>query len=431
MDGRVLQVNVSPGGVPKLPVERAWVGELGLDGDRHRHDTVHGGPHRAVALLGIEAIERVQADGHPIEPGSVGENLTTTGIELARLAPGTRLAIGERLVLEISAPANPCDVIAGSFRNGKSGRISILTHPADSRMYARTVIEGEVQPGDSIRVLPPADAAAAARHLLLERIDAVTLDFEVGLWRAAAEAGFDVRVEDSGELAMAASPELPSSTFNRALGHRILPNLTDRMRDFFERSAAPGWIVADTPPWPGAAAADSSVVFAREVREEEPIDPGFGSAALADGLTIRLVDSADADRWTTVLVEASGIRGRERDAWFAIGRRLVGSAGLHHLLVEDRGEPVGVAGLFTRRRIGLLVTMAVLPAARGRGIQRALIAERIRLAIERRCTTVTASALVGSASARNLEAMGFRPIHEQALYRFDPAAQPEPPMLPR
>jgi MOSC domain-containing protein YiiM/GNAT superfamily N-acetyltransferase len=431
MDGRVLQVNVSPGGVPKLPVEQAWVGELGLDGDRHRHDTVHGGPHRAVALLGIEAIERVQADGHPIEPGSVGENLTTTGIELAALAPGTRLAIGDRLVLEISAPANPCDVIAGSFRNGKSGRISILTHPADSRMYARTLVEGEVRPGDAIRVLAPADAAAAVRHLLLERIDAVTLDFEVGLWRAADEAGFDVRIEDSGELAMASSPELPSSTFNRALGHRILPHLTNRMRDFFERWGTPGWIVADAPPWPGASAADPSVVFAREVREEEPIDPGFGSAALADGLTIRLVDSADADRWTTVLVEASGIRGRERDAWFAIGRRLVGSAGLHHLLVEDRGEPGGGAGLFTRRRIGLLVTMAVLPAARGRGIQRALIAERIRLAIERRCTTVTASALVGSASARNLEAMGFRPIHEQALYRFDPAAQPEPPMLPR
>ena len=431
MDGRVLQVNISPGGVPKLPVERAWVGELGLNGDRHRHDTVHGGPHRAVALLGIEAIERVQADGHPIEPGSVGENLTTTGIELAALAPGTCLAIGDQLVLEISAPANPCDVIAGSFRNGKSGRISILTHPADSRMYARTVIEGEVQPGDSIRVLPPADAAAAALHLLLERIDAVTLDFEVGLWGAAAEAGFDVHVEDSGELAMAASRELPSSTFNRALGHRILPNLTDRMRDFFERSAAPGWIVAHTPPWPGAAATDPSIVFAREVREEEPFDPGFGSAALADGLTIRLVDSTDADRWTTVLVEGSGIRGRERVAWFAIGRRLVGSAGLHHLLVEDHGEPIAVGGLFTRRRIGLLVTMAVLPAARGRGIQRALIAERIRLAIERRCTTVTASALVGSASARNLAAMGFRPIHQNALYRFDPAAHREPPMLPR
>jgi MOSC domain-containing protein YiiM/GNAT superfamily N-acetyltransferase len=431
MDGRVLQVNVSPGGVPKLSVERAWVGELGLNGDRHRHDTVHGGPHRAVALLGIEAIERVQADGHPIEPGSVGENLTTTGIELASLAPGTRLAIGDQLVLEISAPANPCDVIAGSFRNGKSGRISILTHPADSRMYARTLVEGEVRAGDSIQVLQPVDAEAAARHLLLERIDAVTLDFEVGLWRAAAEAGFDVRIEDSGELAMAASPELPSSTFNRALGHRILPNLTDRMRDFYERSGTPGWIVADTLPWPGATPADPSIVFARKVSEEEPTDREFASAALADGLTIRLVDPADADRWSTVLVEASGIEVRERDAWLAIGRRLVGSAGQHHLLVEDRGEPVGVAGLFTRRRVGLLATTAVLPAARGRGIQRALIAERIRLAIERRCTIVTASALVGSASARNLGAMGFRPVHERALYRFDPDGHRDPPTTRR
>src|SRR5258705_12272007 len=99
MEGRVLQVNISPGGVPKLPVERAWVGPLGLDGDAHHHATVHGGPHRAVALLAIEAIERVQADGHPIEPGSVGENLTTSGIELARLAVRTPLPVGAQPVL--------------------------------------------------------------------------------------------------------------------------------------------------------------------------------------------------------------------------------------------------------------------------------------------------------------------------------------------
>jgi MOSC domain-containing protein YiiM/GNAT superfamily N-acetyltransferase len=416
MDGRVLQVNISPGGVPKLPVERAWVGELGLDGDRHRHDTVHGGPHRAVALLAIEAIERIQADGHPIEPGSVGENLTTAGIELATFAPGTRLAIGDRLVLEISAPANPCDVIAGSFRNGKSGRISILTHPTDSRMYARTLIEGEVRPGDAIEVLPPVDAEAAERHLLLERIDAVTLDFHIGTWRAVADAGFDLRVEEAGELAMAASAELRSNAFNRALGHRILPNLTDRMTGFFERSGTPGWIVANHPPWPGAEAASRSVVFARVVAD---IESGFANAP--EGVSIRAIGPDEADSWTTVLVEASLIAGRERDAWFAAGRRLVGSPGHHHLLVEDGGEPVGVAGLFTRRRVGLLATTAVLPRARGRGIQRALIAERIRLAIERRCTVVSASALVGSPSARNLETMGFHPVQHQALYRFDPA----------
>jgi MOSC domain-containing protein YiiM len=170
MEGRVLQVNVSPGGVPKHPVDRAWVREQGLDGDAHEHRYVHGGPHRAVSLLGIEAIERVQADGHPIEPGSVGENLTTTGIELSGLPIGTRLTIGNGAgpVLELSAAAGPCDVIKGSFRDGKSGRISILTHPSDSRMYARVVVEGEVCTGDPITVSPPADESAATVFHLLE-----------------------------------------------------------------------------------------------------------------------------------------------------------------------------------------------------------------------------------------------------------------------
>src|SRR5215210_8818005 len=154
--GRVVQVNVSPGGVPKLPVDEARVARMGLEGDRHDHDRVHGGPHRAVALFAIEAIERVRADGHPgVGPGAVGENLTTAGIELSLLPVGARLMIGSEVVLEISSPANPCDVIKGAFTAGKSGRISILLHPIDSRMYARVLHGGTVRAGDPIEVLPP------------------------------------------------------------------------------------------------------------------------------------------------------------------------------------------------------------------------------------------------------------------------------------
>jgi MOSC domain-containing protein YiiM/GNAT superfamily N-acetyltransferase len=411
MDGRVLQVNVSPGGVPKRPVARAWVGPLGLEGDRHRHDTVHGGPHRAVALLGIEAIERVRADGHPIAPGSVGENLTTEGIELATLPIGTRLAVGERLLLELSAPANPCDVIGASFRGGKSGRISIITHPTDSRMYARTLVEGAVRPGDPIRILPPAPDSAAADFALLDRTDAAMLDFTVGLWQAVAAAGFSITVEDDGELAMASSSELTSSAFNRALGHRMLPQLTDRMRAFFEAAGMPGWIVATGPPWPGAVAEGASITFAAE--------PSAVPEAEVEGLTIREIGASEADTWSSVLVEASGIDGADRRAWVEATRRLVGAGGRHHLIAEREGVPVGVSGLFTRRRVGLLATTAVCPAARGHGVQRALIAHRVRLAAERGCTLVAASASVGSPSATNLGAMGFRGLQESALYHCD------------
>src|SRR5215208_7176719 len=116
--GRVVQVNVSPGGVPKLPVERAWVGRLGLDGDRHTELTTHGGPHRAVCLFGMEAIERLQVEGHPVEPGSVGENLTTTGIEWSLLPIGTRARIGDDLEIELASPTTPCATQKRNFLGG-------------------------------------------------------------------------------------------------------------------------------------------------------------------------------------------------------------------------------------------------------------------------------------------------------------------------
>src|SRR5436190_10120491 len=193
MDGRVFQVNVSPGGVPKLPVEGARIGLHGLEGDAHHHDHVHGGPHRAVCLLAIEAIERVRADGHAIEPGAVGENLTTVGIELSRLPIGARLAVGDAVLLEISSPANPCDVIRHVFRAGKSGRISILLHPTDSRMYARVLAEGIVREGDPIRVLPPEVRSLAPVHQLLDLLESVEREAWLSLWRAAESAGLDVR----------------------------------------------------------------------------------------------------------------------------------------------------------------------------------------------------------------------------------------------
>lgn len=414
MDGRVLQVNVSPGGVPKHPVERAWIGRFGVEGDRQRHDTVHGGPHRAVALLGIEAIERVQADGHPIYPGSVGENLTTFGIELSRLPVGTRLAIGEQAVLELSSSAGPCNLIAESFRGGKSGRISILTHPDDSRMYARTLIEGEVRPGDAIRILPPAADSSARRHLELERIDAVLRASEVARWEAAAAAGFDVRVVDDGDLTMAASPELPSSQFNRAIGYRMLPNLLDRIEDFYRRHGTVGRIVAETPPWPGAVAESRHTVFAGDPRR-------VSAAELPDRVAIREVGPEAADRWAASLVDATGIDGPERPAWIASMAGLVGRSGFHHLVAESGGRIVGVAALFTRRRVGRLVAAAVHPDSRGQGIQRALIARRAVIAIDVGCEILSAAAAIGSTSAANLSAVGLEPYAEEGLYPFDPA----------
>ena len=154
--GRVVQVNVSPGGVPKLPVASARVFRLGLEGDDHDDKADHGGPLRAVCLLASEAIRRVAAEGHPIGPGATGENVTTAGIELGALPPGARLAIGPELVIELTGPANPCTTIAHNFTDRRFARLSAKGHPLDTRVYARVIREGTIRPGDPIRVLEPA-----------------------------------------------------------------------------------------------------------------------------------------------------------------------------------------------------------------------------------------------------------------------------------
>jgi len=150
--GRVVSVNVSPGGVPKLPVASAWVGRLGLDTDAHTEpEPTHGGPDQAVCIYAVEAIERVAADGHQAFPGAYGENLTVRGLDWASLRAGDVLAIGEDgLTLELTKQAGPCQTIAHWFVERGIARIAPKIHPEDARWYARVLVEGGVEPGASV-----------------------------------------------------------------------------------------------------------------------------------------------------------------------------------------------------------------------------------------------------------------------------------------
>ncbi|HEV2236716.1 MAG TPA: MOSC domain-containing protein [Ktedonobacterales bacterium] len=162
--GRVFQVNVSDGGVPKRSVARARVGRLGVAGDRQRDLEDHGGPERAVCLFSLEHVLMLQAEGHPIYPGSVGENLTLAGIDLGALAPGDRLSIGagdDAVELQITSYTFPCTNIKDSFADGIFTRISQKVHPGVSRLYARVLREGELRPAMLVRVTRAAPASEA------------------------------------------------------------------------------------------------------------------------------------------------------------------------------------------------------------------------------------------------------------------------------
>lgn len=146
----VHQISVSNGGLPKLPVPKARITTEGVEGDRHRNTLLHGGPDRAVCLFSLEVIKALQAEGHPIEPGSSGENLTVADLEWATLKPGDRLSIGKKVRLEIMSYTAPCRQNTCWFHDGNVARISQDHHPGWSRLYAKVVTEGLVRVGDLV-----------------------------------------------------------------------------------------------------------------------------------------------------------------------------------------------------------------------------------------------------------------------------------------
>lgn len=72
------------------------------------------------------------------------------------------------------------------------------------------------------------------------------------------------------------------------------------------------------------------------------------------------------------------------------------------------GESLGAALLTTVDGVGLLANASTLPAARGRGVQAALIARRVADAFEAGCDVVGALALPWSSSQRNLCRAGMQ-----------------------
>jgi MOSC domain-containing protein YiiM len=149
VQGRVVQVNASGGGVPKLPVPSATIGLGGVAGDVQNDRKHHGRPFQALCLWSAEVIDGLAADGHPIGAGCAGENLTVSGIEWTDMRPGARLRIGSALA-EISFPATPCAKQSRWFHDRDFGRIDFDRNPHLTRWYAWVREPGEVAPGDAI-----------------------------------------------------------------------------------------------------------------------------------------------------------------------------------------------------------------------------------------------------------------------------------------
>lgn len=151
-----------------VTVQVSLVAGLGVAGDSHAGVTVqHRSRVRAdptqpnlrqVHLIHVELFDDLAAAGYPVKPGDLGENITTSGLDLLGLPRGTVLRIGDKAVVEVTGLRNPCqqinDFCPGLLRE-------VLSTDADGRVVRRAGIMGvvvrggPVTAGDPIRVEPP------------------------------------------------------------------------------------------------------------------------------------------------------------------------------------------------------------------------------------------------------------------------------------
>jgi MOSC domain-containing protein YiiM len=173
MTASVLAVAVSPTHTfHKAPTAtiRLLAG-VGVEGDAHAGMTVKHRSRvkadptqpnlRQVHLLPAERLAELAAEGFAVKPGQLGENVTTTGLDLHALPVGTRLRLGPYAVIKLAGLRNPCTQLDG-FQPGLTA--ACLGRDVEGRLTRKAgvmavVIEGgEVRAGNAIDVtypLPP------------------------------------------------------------------------------------------------------------------------------------------------------------------------------------------------------------------------------------------------------------------------------------
>ncbi|MFZ2442578.1 MAG: MOSC domain-containing protein, partial [Ilumatobacteraceae bacterium] len=143
--GRVTQLNVSRGGLPKTPVDVVEVSWRGVIGDRQGTRVHHGRPWQALCLWSNEVIDALHAQGHPIAPGLAGENITISGLPWPDVRAGVRLRVGE-VLCEVSAFALPCFQNKAWFTGGDFEAMHHERGPV-SRVYATVLEPGTIAVG--------------------------------------------------------------------------------------------------------------------------------------------------------------------------------------------------------------------------------------------------------------------------------------------
>jgi MOSC domain-containing protein YiiM len=144
------------------------VAGLGVYGDAHLGEKVKHRYHvlknpdapnlRQVHLMHEELFEELRAGGFIVQPGAIGENVTTRGVDLLALPTGAQLRLGAEAVIEVTGLRNPCRQIE-AFQPGLLkallGRDAEGAFIRKAGVMAIVIKGGDVTAGDIIAVELP------------------------------------------------------------------------------------------------------------------------------------------------------------------------------------------------------------------------------------------------------------------------------------
>jgi MOSC domain-containing protein YiiM len=145
MQGKVIAVCRSEKtGTKKEPCgEGMFLEDYGLEKDAH----AARGIARQVSLLAEGSIDKMRSLGLELKPGDFAENLTIGGMELFTLPVGTRLKVGEEVVLEISQIGKACHKGCAIFQ-----AVGACVMPKEG-VFARVIQNGKIRTGDDIEII--------------------------------------------------------------------------------------------------------------------------------------------------------------------------------------------------------------------------------------------------------------------------------------
>lgn len=200
MEGRIVAVNTSATksvrkqNVPEVVLKEEW----GIEGDAHA-----AGWHRQVSLLALESIRKMQEKGLNVKPGDFAENLTTEGLDLAALPLGTRLAVGDEALLEVTQIGKVCHTKCAIYYQAGD-----CVMPREG-IFTRVLKGGKIVPGDRIVVLED------------EVPEGESAPWRVAVLTASDKGSRGERVDESGP----AIKRIIASIGGRVVAYNVLPDI--------------------------------------------------------------------------------------------------------------------------------------------------------------------------------------------------------------